>query len=142
MRVEATMQQVNANDPTGVYFANVLSTCPREADGLLTAELDPPMDFGLSRASQFALDGSYPNPTRSASTVSFALDEATPVTLAVYDVMGRKVATLIDAPMDAGQHEVRWDGRSTSGAAVASGVYLLRLQAGEKIATRRLTVVK
>jgi flagellar hook assembly protein FlgD len=74
--------------------------------------------------------------------VGFTLPAATDVRLAVYDVMGRKVATLIDQAMDAGQHEVRWTGRSAEGQAVASGVYLIRLEADERVATRRLTVVK
>jgi flagellar hook assembly protein FlgD len=65
-----------------------------------------------------------------------------PVQLSVYDVMGRKVATLVDGPVAAGEHEVRWDGHSSGGHAVASGVYLLRLEAGDQVATRRLTVVK
>jgi flagellar hook assembly protein FlgD len=52
------------------------------------------------------------------------------------------VATLVDQPMQAGAHEVRWDGRSASGSTVASGVYLLRLEAGERVATQRMTVVR
>jgi hypothetical protein len=102
---------------------------------------DPPYEFADVTES-FALYGSYPNPTRGMSMVSFTLDEAAPVQLAVYDVMGRRVATLVDQPMQAGAHEVRWDGRSASGSTVASGVYLLRLEAGERVATQRMTVVR
>ena len=127
-----------ASDNTGSYFLEATVECG--AQNPITTDFDPPYDFGPEAA--FVLEGMYPNPTRSASTVSFSLDEAGPATLAVYDVMGRKVATLVDQPMPAGAHEVRWDGRSASGRAVASGVYLLRLQAGDRVATRRLTVVK
>jgi flagellar hook assembly protein FlgD len=74
--------------------------------------------------------------------VRFALDETARAQLSVYDVMGRKVATLVDAPVPAGEHTVRWNGRAADGSTVASGVYLLRLQAGERVATRRLTVVR
>jgi hypothetical protein len=123
-----------------LYFLVVTDAC---ADpGPNTTDFDPPFDLGISPDLTFALDGSYPNPTRGSATVSFSLGEASPVTLAVYDVMGRKVATLVDAPVEAGQHEVRWNGRSADGSAVASGVYLLRLEAGDQVATRRLTVVK
>jgi hypothetical protein len=128
--------------PSGeaLYFLEVTDAC---ADpGPNTTDFDPPFDLGVSPDLTFALDGSYPNPTRGSATVSFSLGETSPVTLAVYNVMGRKVATLVDAPVEAGQHEVRWNGRSADGSAVASGVYLLRLEAGDRVATRRLTVVR
>lgn len=128
--------QATADD--GSYFVVATDNCPTPK----VVDFDPPYDFGSSQALRFALDGSYPNPTRGASTVSFALDEMMPVQLSVFDVMGRKVATLVDAPMNAGQHEARWNGRSEDGRSVASGVYLLRLEAGDRVATRRLTVVK
>ncbi len=128
--------------PSGeaLYFLEVTDAC---ADpGPNTTDFDPPFDLGISPDLAFALDGSYPNPTGGAATVRFALDETARAQLSVYDVMGRKVATLVDAPVPAGEHEVRWNGRAADGSTVASGVYLLRLQAGERVATRRLTVVR
>ena len=128
--------------PSGeaLYFLEVTDGCTDP--GPNTTDFDPPFDLGPSSDLAFALDGSYPNPTRGAATVRFALDETAPVQLAVYDVMGRKVAMLVDGPVAAGEHEVRWNGRSADGRSVASGVYLLRLEAGDRVATRRLTVVK
>ncbi|NBB74119.1 MAG: T9SS type A sorting domain-containing protein [Bacteroidetes bacterium] len=130
------LNQVDLNNPNAGYFLVTDNGCGTET------VIDPPLEFDVSPALQFILEGGYPNPTRGPSTVSFVLDEAGPVMLAVYDVMGRKVATLVDQPMSAGPHEVRWNGRAASGAALASGVYLLRLQASNKTATRRMTVVK
>ena len=128
--------------PSGeaLYFLEVTDAC---ADpGPNTTDFDPPFDLGISPDLAFTLEGSYPNPTGGAATVSFSLNETDHAQLAVYDVMGRKVATLVDAPVPAGEHEVRWNGRAADGSTVASGVYLLRLQAGERVATRRLTVVR
>ncbi|NBB87496.1 MAG: T9SS type A sorting domain-containing protein [Bacteroidetes bacterium] len=127
-------------DGQAVYYLKVTDACA--IPGPNTADIDPPYDFKLNRALQFALDGSYPNPTRGASTLGFTLDEAGPVTLSVYDMMGRRVATLVDGLKQSGQHEVRWDGSTDRGTTVASGVYLLRLEAGERVATQRMTVVR
>ena len=129
---------LQATADNGSYFVVATDNCPTPK----VVDFDPPFDLGASQTLPFTLDGSYPNPTRGASTVRFALDKMAPVQLSVYDVMGRKVATLVDGPVAAGEHEVRWDGHSSGGHAVASGVYLLRLEAGDQVATRRLTVVK
>jgi hypothetical protein len=130
------LNQKDANIPEAGYYVDVDNGC-----GTQTV-IDPPLEFELSHTLQFALEGSYPNPTRGAATVSFSLDETGPVQLAVYDVMGRKVATLVDQDLPPGTHEVVWQGRGRSGQALASGVYFVRLEAGERTATRRLTIVR
>ena len=80
---------------------------------------------------------SYPNPLRQQGTVEYALPEETPVTLRVYDVLGRRVATLVSGTKEAGRHTVRLEtGR------LASGVYFGRLQAGEQTRTQKITVVR
>ncbi len=122
------------------YFLEATDAC--SDPGPNTTDFDPPFDLGPSADLAFTLEGSYPNPTGGAAMVRFALQEAAHAQLSVYDVMGRKVATLVDARLQAGEHEARWNGRSADGSTVASGVYLLRLQAGERVATRRLTVVR
>jgi hypothetical protein len=129
------LTQADTDNPDASYFAQITNGC-----GTLT-DIDPPHGFDVAPVS-FALEGNYPNPFRTQTTLQFDLPEPVDVTLSVYDVMGRRVATLVDQPMQAGAHEVRWDGRSASGSTVASGVYLLRLEAGERVATQRMTVVK
>lgn len=85
----------------------------------------------------YALGNSFPNPTTGRATIRFALGDATDVELAVYDVLGREVATLVSGPMAAGAHEVRFDAGT-----LASGTYVYRLQAGNVVATKRLTVIR
>jgi hypothetical protein len=64
-------------------------------------------------------------------------DREQPVHLAVYDVNGRRVRTLVDGPMVPGSFEVVWDGRSDGGAATAAGVYFVRLLTpGEKLSRK------
>ena len=88
-------------------------------------------------AESFTLDGSYPNPVRARATVGFTAAESGPVTLRLYDVLGREVRTLVDATVDAGAHTVRLD---VTG--LASGVYVLRMQTPQQSFARQVLVVE
>ncbi|MGD8397050.1 MAG: FlgD immunoglobulin-like domain containing protein, partial [Candidatus Eiseniibacteriota bacterium] len=82
--------------------------------------------------------GNVPNPFNPATTVRYELAHAATVRLSIYDEAGRLVRVLVDgAPVDAGRHAVRWDGRDGTGREVSSGVYFYRLEAGELASTRR-----
>ena len=90
----------------------------------------------------FDLFQNYPNPFNPATAIRFSLPVNTTVTLKVFDITGREVRTLVSQPMTAGTHEVRWDGRSGSGAPVASGVYLYRIETEQFMMTRRMVMLK
>ena len=89
------------------------------------------------RPDAFALRGSTPNPVRTQATIRYAMPGAADVTLTVYDVMGRHVATLTEGRRSVGVHEV-----TLEATGLPSGVYLYRLQAGSYRETKRLVVVK
>jgi hypothetical protein len=80
---------------------------------------------------------SYPNPTRGQATIEYTLPEAEEVTLEVYDVLGRRVATLEEGSKQAGRHEVRLEADG-----LPSGVYFGRLEAGGETRTQKITVVR
>jgi hypothetical protein len=80
---------------------------------------------------------SYPNPFRRQATVEYTLPEEKEVRLAVYDVLGRRVATLENGRRQAGRHTLRLDGGS-----LPSGVYFGRLEAGEQTRSQKITVVR
>ena len=79
-----------------------------------------------------------PNPFRSATRVAFALPEAAAVHAEVLDVRGRRVAVIADDGYAAGSHELQWDGRDDTGRATPSGLYFLRLTAGDETRTTKL----
>ena len=81
----------------------------------------------------------FPNPARYP-TLSFALPKASHVEIGVYDLVGRKVATVVNEEFAAGAHSHRWDGRDASGHVARAGVYFLKLRAGTK--TRLMRMVK
>ncbi|NNE43503.1 MAG: T9SS type A sorting domain-containing protein, partial [Gemmatimonadetes bacterium] len=95
-----------------------------------------------SVASGLELSQNSPNPFRSATTLRFAVPNAGPVSLSVFDVAGRRVAELVNGAVDAGQYTATWDGRNASGKRVASGVYLVRLEAGAEAVTREMVLLK
>ena len=86
---------------------------------------------------QVELPQNYPNPSRSRTTIRFAIPEPGPITLKLYDVLGREVAVLREGATPAGWHEVTFDA-----SRFATGIYFLRLNVDGTIATQRLTLVR
>ena len=83
------------------------------------------------------LESNYPNPFNPSTSIAFALPSAAQARLAVYDLLGREVAVLVDGAMQAGRHEVRFDAGS-----LASGMYLYSLDAGQERLTRTMLLMK
>ena len=79
----------------------------------------------------------YPNPFNPTTTLSFAIPIDAEVSLSIYNLQGREVSTLIEGNMDAGYHSVVWDAKSHS-----SGVYFVKMVAGEFVNTQKLMLVK
>jgi hypothetical protein len=83
---------------------------------------------------QFELRQNYPNPfqAQGQTTLEYSLPEQSEVTVGVYDILGRRVLTLVDGKSQrAGVHTLQWDGQNKQGQTVASGVYFARLEAGQ-----------
>jgi hypothetical protein len=89
----------------------------------------PPMRTRLAQ--------NFPNPFRRRTTIWYDLTERTPVTLTVYDRLGRRVTTLVDAVQSAGRYTATF-----RGAGLASGVYFYRLETGAFSRTRQLVIVR
>lgn len=90
----------------------------------------------------YALWQNYPNPFNPATTISYDLPQTLQVRLVIYDLKGRQVRTLIDQRQMAGRYAISWDGHNDQGKAVASGVFLYRLQAGEFTQVRKMTMLR
>ena len=86
---------------------------------------------------KFELAQNRPNPFNPSTTIAFALPEETHVRLAVYDMQGRRIASLIDGTRSAGRHEVRWQAQG-----LASGMYLYRIEAGNFTQSKLLHLLK
>ena len=97
---------------------------------------------GINLPGDFHLAQNYPNPFNPTTQVAFDLPVRTHVTLTVYNVMGQQVRTLVDEPLSAGSYETDWDGHSSSGAEVASGVYFYRLHTEQFTQTKKMVLLK
>ena len=83
-----------------------------------------------------------PNPFNVDTELAFSLQNGGAVSATVYDIVGRKVATLVDRVMPAGRHTMRWDGRSDAGRPVAAGTYFVRLESGGEAKTTKLMYLR
>jgi hypothetical protein len=101
------------------------------------AEMLTESESGALPAAALALSAAYPNPARGVATVTLALEAAGRVGVAVFDILGRRVARLHDGPLAAGSHPVEIDG-----TALPAGLYVVRAVSASGTATRRVTVVR
>jgi len=100
--------------------------------------------------TEFALEQNYPNPFNPTTRIRFSIPSSVPaggggtVSLRVFDLLGREVATLINQPLAPGSYTVSWDGRSANGIPVGSGVYLYRLvvNGNHVVASRKMVLLK
>jgi len=88
------------------------------------------------------LSQNYPNPFNSSTTIDFSLAELEDVQLAIYNLVGQEIVTLVDGRREAGTHALRWDGRDDEGRELTSGVYFYRLLAGEQVEMQKLILVQ
>ena len=111
---------VNINAPADIGF------CP----GVTSA--DP-----IEHAGEFRLHKNYPNPFNPTTTIRYEIPNESHVTLTVYNVLGQRVATLVNETISAGAHEVHFDAEHLS-----SGSYIYRLQAGQRVTDQTMMLVK
>jgi hypothetical protein len=97
---------------------------------------------GNEPARATALQQNYPNPFNPATSVAFRLSSREHVTLAVYDVSGRRVAMLVDSEVEPGVSSVQWDGRDSEGLDVSSGIYFARMTVGSELFERKMTLLR
>ncbi len=87
--------------------------------------------------SSFFLAPNYPNPFNASTMIEYGLPEPGPVKVEIFDILGRKIQTLIDETQSAGYHRVIWNGEDSP-----SGTYFYRIQAGEKSQTKKCLLLK
>jgi len=94
------------------------------------------------KPSGFALSQNYPNPFNPTTKIEFTLVKSDFVTLQIYDVLGRKVRTLVSEDLPSGYKSVFWDGKNDDGKEVASGVYFYQLKVGNFSEPKKMLLLK
>ncbi|RMG63591.1 MAG: CHRD domain-containing protein [Calditrichaeota bacterium] len=137
-----TIAVVAGDDLPGIQ-ANADSACTKSAMVGFT-NCQPVGIEPLTQAipDAFALYANYPNPFNPTTTIRYDLKESVDVKLEIYNVLGEKVRTLVNAREAAGRKSVVWDGRNDRGQVVSSGIYIYRLQAGDFVQSRKMMLLK
>ena len=99
-------------------------------------------ESGESVPADYRLLGNYPNPFNPSTTIRYTLAGSSEVTLAIYNLRGESVRTLVNGFQAAGEQSAVWNGKDDAGEAVASGVYVVRLLAGPFSDARKITLAK
>jgi hypothetical protein len=125
---EIPIRELSLVDPYGTSFYSPVIRHMFKSDSNL------PTTFELSQ--------NYPNPFNASTIIRFALPQSGEVSLSVYNILGQRVRMLANSTMDAGYHQVTWDGTNETGERVSSGVYYYLLDTPQYHYTKKMIVVK
>ena len=122
--LQATSPAIDKGVDVGLSFAGAAPDLGAFEFGLTTGVENP----GI-QPEQFSLHQNYPNPFNPETTIVYNLISAAKITIEVYDILGRKVRTLVNEAKETGAYTVSWNGKNDLGRSVASGVYFYKLEA-------------
>ena len=91
---------------------------------------------------EFALHQNYPNPFNPETNIQFDVAENSDVNVSIFNIMGQKVATLVNGNMDKGIYHIKWNGLSDKGIALPSGMYFYKMKTPEYQSVKKLVLVK
>lgn len=91
---------------------------------------------------EFKLEQNYPNPFNAVTIIKYNVGTHSCVSVKVYDILGREIVTLVNEVKNAGAYTVEWNGRSSAGQQIGSGVYFYRLKVNNVVLTKKLVLLK
>lgn len=110
---------------------------------VLTMSIKPQIkDINLLLPEKFVLYHNYPNPFNPSTKIAFDIPENTQVKLIVWDIVGKRIRTLVNESVSPGNHEVVWDGKNDYGVKVSGGVYLYSIETRAFRKTRKMLLLK
>lgn len=121
------------------WFAQSNPTLGAE-NGIVTSVLD-----NSQLPGEFELAQNYPNPFNPSTKIGYtisATENLASVKLEVFNLLGQKIRTLVDAKQAAGTYSIEWDGRSSNGGLVSNGVYIYRLSVANQVIMKKMTFLK
>ena len=123
----------------GALHENHIGIIPVPEEILSSGQNNEDSEFILSK---YSLSQNYPNPFNPTTQIQFDLPVDQFVNIAIYDVMGRRIRSLINNSKASGYHSIRWDAKNNVGQGVAAGIYVYTIEAGEFRATRKMVLLK
>jgi hypothetical protein len=129
-----------------VRFRSTGGASPFSNDDWFIDNVQLEIPLGISEQTdlpdRFAVYRNYPNPFNPTTTIRFDLPVSGKVSLTIYSILGQKIRTVVNNTLEAGTHEVQWDGRSDTGAPVASGVYIYRFETDNFVRSYKMILLK
>ena len=104
---------------------------------LITAIAGPAVE-----PTEFELFANYPNPFNPETVIKYELARGAEVRLEIYNLVGQKIATLVNEKLESGVHSITWNGRDALGSPVASGVYFYRLKTSSFVASKKMLLLR
>ncbi|MFC1565604.1 GLUG motif-containing protein [Candidatus Neomarinimicrobiota bacterium] len=95
-----------------------------------------------SKVERFTVLPAYPNPFNPSTTIKYGLDDDSKVTIAIYDIAGNLISTLVNTEQTQGWHSVIWNGTNQQGELSPAGIYLSRITSGNEVKTAKLMLLK
>jgi hypothetical protein len=123
----------------GVVSVTVADTIVKADTDSLFLDADDPDE---TVPAIYDLAQNFPNPCNPSTTIKYSLETRGFVELSVYNILGRKVRTLVSAEKEVGWHEVMWDGKDDSGDDVSSGIYFYKMSSREYTKTKKMLLLK
>ncbi len=140
---DPTTYTITLSSPTYIGFGEIVLTV-EDSDGgklevslVIEVEMATSNDLMADLPTNFELQQNYPNPFNPSSNIRFGLPESGEVRLDVYNMLGQRVATLVDQRMQAGWHTVSFDA-----SALSSGTYIYRITSGDFVQTKKMMLIK
>lgn len=142
-RVQVNSVELSKPDHSLAFYYNDYSSGRPEVKAIQPdVSLSVVVQDGPNVPKTYALSQNSPNPFNPTTVIKFALPASGNVRLAVFNVLGQQVKELVNGAMDAGIHDVVWDGKDNNGATVASGIYFYKLNASNFVDTKKMVLLK
>ncbi len=127
--------QIESNDPDeSLLYIPIHIQVDSIAVGIESGLTDLPKTFSLQQ--------NWPNPFNPSTMITYSIPERSDVELGIFNVLGQRVKTLVRGNQTPDTYRAKWDGTNEFNIPVASGIYIYRLQAGNKVATRKLILMR
>lgn len=111
-------------------------------DGLVRYDMKNSSIESTAIPEEFLLSQNYPNPFNPVTSIDYQIPEDAYVELSIFDMMGKKIVTLVNEQQSAGTHHVNWDANNNKGRNLPSGLYVYRIVAGDHIASNKMLLLK
>ena len=132
----------NAAEGNYEYWITAVDLNGNESDPSIIVTVTLAIDNGLAVPIEFALQQNYPNPFNPSTQIQYALPTDANVTIAIYDLMGRQIRTLVNQQVTAGYHSTLWNATNNMGSPVSAGVYIYTITANDFRDVKKMILLK